>query len=68
LALACLASISGGFSTLLKHFWLFYCSKIEGWGNREGRGGGEERKLFAANPTILKKAPLALSRMIEFIT
>jgi len=69
LLVACVASVSVGFSAHSRRFSLFGGAKIgaratlmEAAGRGRGRGRrGEKRKCLPANPMILKNAPLALS-------
>jgi len=67
---ACVASVSVGFSARSRRFSLFGGAKIGASATlmeAAGRGRGDEkRKCLAANPMILKNAPLTLSQLDKF--
>ena len=68
--IACVASVSVGFSARSRHFLLLGGAKIgaSAKNGRRGEGrGGEKRKRLPANPMILKNAHLTLSQLDTFI-
>ena len=69
-ALACVASVSVGFSAHSRRFSLFGGTKIGASATlmeAVGKGrGGEKRKRLPASPMILKDAHLTLSQLDKF--
>jgi len=67
---ACVASVSVGFSARSRRFSLFSGAKVGANATlmeAAGRGReGEKRKRLPASPMILKNAPLTLSQLDKF--